>query len=318
MTDRERDGLIGPVRSVQTKTIMNSAGRGGTDTSLLHSVYDFGGRKIQESLYHDGVLLVNTIFKYDRGGNLLEAADYDREALVGRRLVYVYDASGRLAEWINYTGSGRVGRKGTFRDINGIRIERISGGACAGKEVLTYDDSGNRTDLGVYAVETARAIESVYDVSANPAKITFYDAEELPLRELRLLYDHERKLVEIADFCSFDLFQSDPVARRDDVRGPDLFLRRTFLYNSDRQKIEESVYNAEDSLVEKGIFAYDSEGRLIQETEYSSDGEIRHKEVYSRDLDPSGNWVKEILLTWDSQTDDFNTFHTAERIIQYY
>jgi hypothetical protein len=317
-TDREHDGIVGVVRCVQTKTTLYPDSTDGDVSSSLLRVYDVEGRKIQDSMFRSGaVSVINTTYEYNEAGNLTGVLEYSEDSFL-RKMVYHYDAEGRLVGWTHYMKDGQVGRNGIYEYINGIRVERIIEGAGAGKEVITYDDAGNRTDLGVYPMEIARSVVSVYDAAGNPTKVAFYGDEQLPLRELRLTYDSERKLIEVADFCPFEPRLFATAGQLNGDPRLNLYLKKNFSYDSGRRKIEEGVYNGNGSLVEKIVFVYNSEGRLVQKTEHASNNEITARETYTHELDSAGNWVKETMLIWDIKTETFIPAHVAERAIEYY
>ena len=90
LTDRERDGLKGPVQTVRTRitTTLNENGmRTETPLVLTHAI------------------------TYDKLGSRTELALYDSSGVMSRRIVYSYDESGRRSGLVTYDSNNSMVRK---------------------------------------------------------------------------------------------------------------------------------------------------------------------------------------------------------------
>jgi len=121
-TDRERDGLKGPVKTVtvrQGTTLIENGKRSESPLSLTH------------------------VISYDQSGNRSEVALYEQTGTLNRRIVYEYDSSARRrSALMTYNSNNVVVRKVVDRHgENGIKI---------GSTIQTFNDDGTlfrRTEI---------------------------------------------------------------------------------------------------------------------------------------------------------------------------
>ncbi len=118
-TDREREGLVGPVRTLREvpdsasgTTLILGFDRSGNESQRsyrgpsgyrhIEQLRDPAGRLI-ESVVHesDGSISGRTRYLYSGGGRLLEEIQKSESMTTGR-VVYRYDPAGRVAEKVSY------------------------------------------------------------------------------------------------------------------------------------------------------------------------------------------------------------------------
>ncbi len=159
-SDREQDGLIGPVRTViwewaSVKCVAGKCvegeravtsrqkyepggsvvgGRGRPDvddprTRMRLYPFDESIPRIESPTYaEDGSLLYTEVYTYDNKGRRAEHVSYDAGGAVRYRELIVFDKHGTLAEENNYDGKGRLeGWTKITRDERGNVIEGEEG-----------------------------------------------------------------------------------------------------------------------------------------------------------------------------------------------
>jgi YD repeat-containing protein len=178
-TDLQKEGLIGPVRTVRMETaqfshhhgqwIEGSRGQpssitydrhgnlieGGYAAKTLH-VYDAQGNRLETASYGpNGALLDKTRYIYDDRGNLTEAVSESSGYI--NRTVYTYDDQGKLIGETVYGPGGNVAVESMhIYDAQGRRVQTINHdpahdpGLGIEKVVTTYDTRGNIKELTSY------------------------------------------------------------------------------------------------------------------------------------------------------------------------
>lgn len=296
-SDREQDGLFGPVRAVRARTLRPSAevaeGHSGGDLCSQLTAYDEDGRRVSAAFYGaDGSLSISTAYKHDPQGRLLEAADVGPSGLAGPVTTYSYDAEGRLSEWSRYKGNGELGMKGSFRDVTGGRVEEVLGEGPLGKEIAAADNMGNRLSFGVYTLDLARSIEVVYDDAENPSEATFYGEGGVALRKIILGYDATARVIELTDYCA-NAYLPDGLPRlASNPPGLTVFTKLSLVYDAAGHKVMESVSDFRGAVLERFAYAYDARGACVKKTAYDAAGAVASAERYERAYDALGNWTR--------------------------
>lgn len=112
-TDRDRDGLVGPVRRVRTETakLSNKGGKlaEGARAALETAAYDIKGSKTENAYFPvaGATLTGKEVYKYDDKGNITEMTLLDESgALLGKEIyAYEFDSFGN---WTKMTTSVAV------------------------------------------------------------------------------------------------------------------------------------------------------------------------------------------------------------------
>lgn len=191
-TSRDKNNLIGPVRTVTTKA------RGLLQTET----YDLAGRLTEAAIYQEHFnSSTSYVFTYDQHGNLREEIAYDdARSLIYRKLfAYAHDLAGREtavvaaiqdgefhhAEFSIYDRSGILSEKILFNGIETYRnvfdvlgrlvySGRFRDGQLFSEVKQTYDSSGHLIEIISYSPDGAVTGKSVseYDDSGHRIRIT--------------------------------------------------------------------------------------------------------------------------------------------------
>ncbi len=191
-TARDKNNLIGPVRTVTTKA------RGLLQTET----YDLAGRLTDAAIYQEHFnISTRYVFTYDQHGNLREEIAYDdAQTLIYRKLfAYAHDSAGREtavvaatqdgefhhAEFSIYDKSGNLSETilingiETYRNVFDVLGRLIYSGKFRDGQLLsevkhTYDASGHLIDIISYSPDgtvTGRSVNE-YDDSGHRIRIT--------------------------------------------------------------------------------------------------------------------------------------------------
>jgi protein TonB len=112
-TDRNRDGLQGPVRRVRTETskLMTKGGKmtEGARVVLETATYDMKGAKIDTAYFlgAGGSLTGKEVYKYDDRGNIVEMTLFNTDGSVLSKEKYEYEFDG-MGNWTRMTTSVAV------------------------------------------------------------------------------------------------------------------------------------------------------------------------------------------------------------------
>ena len=107
-TDRQRDGLQGPVRRVRTETakLVYKAGKvtEGERATLETATYDMKGAKVDNAYFlaAGGALTGREVYKYDERGNIVEMTllNADSSVMTKERYDYEFDAMGNWTKMV--------------------------------------------------------------------------------------------------------------------------------------------------------------------------------------------------------------------------
>ncbi len=112
-TDRDRDGLVGPVRRVRTETV-KLANKGGKavegQRAVLESVaYDIKGNKTENAYFPvpGAALTGKEVYKYDDKGNIVEMTLLNEDGSLLSKEVYTYEFD-QFGNWTKMTTSVAV------------------------------------------------------------------------------------------------------------------------------------------------------------------------------------------------------------------
>lgn len=191
-TDLQKEGLIGPVRTVRTETAQFSHHRGqwieGPRGQPASMTYDRHGNRIE------GGYAAKTLHTYDAQGNRIETISYGPDGSLLDKTLYTYDGRGNLTEAVSES-SGYINRTGYTYDDRGklteetvygpggdIKVESVHIYDAQGRKIQTIDkDPAHDPGLGIDKVVTT------YDTKGNIIEMTTYytrragDEEERPV-----------------------------------------------------------------------------------------------------------------------------------------
>jgi hypothetical protein len=187
-TDRERDGLLGPVRQVTTTSRTTSTTQTyDANGALLETIaradaldpaesgevqktvylYDASGRRIREMIMgEDGQEYVARLYGYDAVGRRVAEAAHGMCASLARLRVFAYDEAGRLRD--EYVYQFRVVLKLVYAyDGRGVLVSRAAYRKDRLEMITRYVHDAN-----------GRLIEESDIVDGRPAARRFYEYDE--------------------------------------------------------------------------------------------------------------------------------------------
>lgn len=112
-TDRDRDGLVGPVRRVRTETakLSNKGGKlvEGPRAALETAAYDIKGGKTENAYFPvaGAALTGKEVYKYDDKGNIIEMTLHDAGGTLLSKEIYTYEFDS-FGNWTKMTTSVAV------------------------------------------------------------------------------------------------------------------------------------------------------------------------------------------------------------------
>ena len=234
-SDREKADLLGPVRSVRSKTVdyrdetlKQSLGTWDAETVT----YDEKGNEIERiTSLAQGSLYGKEVRTYDAKGNLIENV-LSTDAGVHERRVYAYEG-GKLISIVSYDAEGKVESK-QFNSYgkNGLLLEEkyFVGKRPFGKTVYKYDQIGNLSEVAFYMPNGTKSIALMgpclgahrvtyaYNEQRKPTKVVQYNPDGEVKESWQYSYD-SKGLVTAKSFEYGSLKQTDVYAYEYDSRG---------------------------------------------------------------------------------------------------
>jgi TonB family protein len=179
-SDREQDGLIGPVRRVRTETAKITTKGGqpseGARAVLETTTYDIKGGKVDTAYFlsASGALTGKETYKYDDKGNIVEMTLHNTDGSVLTKEIYAYE-SDAVGNWTKMTTSvaviegGRVTHEPTevtYRSIAYYLEENVA------KMVQPAPSAGVVPNVGADAPTITPSIAGAANTSNPPVKST--------------------------------------------------------------------------------------------------------------------------------------------------
>ena len=310
-TDRERDGLLGPVQVVREETAKLSLKSGkwaeGDRVLISIKIYNAEGYMVKE-----GQLFQRRIKTYDAKGNLTEEARYKADGSLDWKLVYSHDGNGNLTEEARHVGDGKA----------------------VWKRIYTYDAKGNKTSSTTYEIVGSRAWQTekhvyTYDNKGNLTVDASYYRDGSLNDKRTYVYDDMGKRAEEADYhdgslsgkntyaydAKGNLTKKDYLTKEGDVSWVEVWK-----YDDKNNLIESASYDGKDSLEYKETRIYDVNGNLTEQAGYEADGSLQYKSGCIYEFDSIGNWGKRTLSTWVTKSGKsyFEPSGVTHRTIAYF
>ena len=187
ISDRERAGLRGPVRTVSegsNKTEYDPAGRlisqrwlSNPDSEASETIrtltYDGSGRLLTETVRTGSGILSDKVYSYDDKGRLLRVAEGS-----GDHTTYQYDEQGHKIEVRD------VGPKPDDQD-----------GVATGIDLVFADPEG--IEFGLNGAKNASRIKTIYNEHDRPTETQAYDADGLVLSRIVRTYDEKQRITDL-------------------------------------------------------------------------------------------------------------------------
>jgi hypothetical protein len=330
-TDRESQGLKGPVKSVRVETaeFEERDGQIVEKPWLSHTTtFNQDGWIVEQvNRYPDGSEW-RTVNDYSESGKLQATKDYDASTLLSSEVRYIYDDELRLVSEQHHDPDGIVttpttyaydhGRKVKIEDFDfstesnvmiGVEGTNTCISAADAKRVEThYDDLGEAVAVTVFDSDgmIVSRIEIVRDALGNPLEEIQYVGDVFPLRpcasgscsteEIAELTEEQKAEVakEIAKLFSPGTPMSNH-AHRYDPKG----------------RLVESKLTMMGMEASRETYAYDDKGNKSEEVSYNRDGTPQSRAIFRREYDEHDNWIKELVSTASGSDAELATFVLA-------
>ena len=214
-----------------------------------------------------GTIVVGSV-SYDTDGHKVksEKSFYRDQQLVPSskyRAIYRYDAKNHREEVISYSEEGSPLNKEVFVfDKQGRIMEHSfsnAGGSLKSGWAYRYIDKDGITEMISYRVDDFVSMRMVHYLNKGGS------------------------VTGPAPYEDYDAIDS----------------RMVNSYDEDGQRIETLTYKNEGSLDQRWKFNYNTKGHKVRVSVYDSHGTIRFSESYSYEFDLMGNWIKQVISTWE-------------------
>ena len=341
-TDREKHGLIGPVKSVRVETARfeGQAEKLTEQPWFSHTItFNQDGLLIEQVNRNPDGSEWRTANDYSDSGKLLAMRTYDHSGALNSEVRYVYDDEGRLVAEQHINSDGKVTTPTTYAydgTAEKVKIQKLD---FSGKENVMIGIEG--TSTGIRASD-AKRVETRYDARGQVVEVKVFntggavvsrvgitrDALGNPLEELQYVGDvlpfgpgasDSRSTEEMAALTEEQ--QAEFVMEIGRLFSPGtVMFKHTHRYNEEGRLIESklTMMGMETS---RQTFAYDAAGNKSEEVSYKEDGTLGSKAVFAREYDEHGNWTRELISTastWEAEFGLSIPAHVTRRIITYW
>lgn len=339
-TDREKHGLIGPVKCVRVETAQFE-GQGGQLTEqpwFSHTItFSQDGWLIEQVNRNPDASEGRTANDYSDSGKLLATRSFDPSGALSGEVRYIYDAEGKLVAEQHRIRVGKVttpttdaydgaGGKLKIQELDftgeanvmiGIEGTSTSISAGEGKRVESrYDERGEAVEVRVFNTDGALVsrVEITRDARGNPLEETQYVGDVVPFGP-----------------CASHSCSTEEMAALTEERKAEFVAETAFSPGKAMSK-HTHRYDGEGRLIESKLtmlgmeasrqrFACDEAGNKSEEVSYNEDGTLGSKAVFAREYDKHGNWTKELVSTassWDAEFGLSTPAHVTRRTITYW
>lgn len=343
-SDRERDELVGPVRSVHLVLVELSAIDGkqveikrrphqrvtyiergsevervnfnedGSIQNRCTALYNSDGRKTgwreDGDANGDGSAArrVST-WDYDAKGNLAEVRVSNGD-LLELRMVYTYDDHGRRTQESRFADGGAYHQRSVYAYNAAGQVTEAAyyfNEVLDGKSLKVYDDAGHlvkETSVNIHHPESGSTTDYVYD--SRGREIEKRTDGEILWCKVQTSYDGNGRVAQRETFMAY--------------KRPDVSLSHApepgkvlFCYDARGHVIEEAFYGPDQALVYKTVSTYNAAGVLTERVYVRRDsfgGNV------SYEYDTNGNWVKTTTSSQDERGRP--SIYVESRTITYY
>jgi YD repeat-containing protein len=267
--ERERGGLLGPVRSARAEAEEQTPGdgktAGGRRVPLYSVTYDARGNTVERAEFNwDGSPSRKLVYTYDGQGRETGYEEYTGALASPRRHVYVLDERGKRIEYKIVQPDGAAGERLLYKyDAQGRLAEeelREHKGALIGRIVYAYDDRGAQVSRTGFNADgsVSYVANDTYDAAGRLTERARRDGG-LPTYKVRYAYDRRGRLVEREAVGS--------VVETDFPPGEAPAPGRTVYVYQDKERPRELIAYAPDGSVSERVrVEYDPRGNWIRRT----------------------------------------------------
>ncbi len=191
-TDKVREGLLGPVKTVLVeigKISRNDAGKWtpGPRMPWLSTTYDLKGNRIEEDqLYNEEALNFKSVFEHDSDGRLVEGLEYDYKGTVVFKWDYTHDNAMQVTEKRTLPDGDLFSTSVYKYDGKGNLIEEVRGHTLAAnrfKWIYTYDGAGRMLEESFYLIRSKPLLNQA-GLSLNYKSVYTYGNENYPTKKI--------------------------------------------------------------------------------------------------------------------------------------
>ena len=327
MTDRDRRGLCGAVRSCETQ---------GTAARIEFRAD--GGLARDWSRNSDGAEWAAN-YEYDDAGRLAAMVFEDANGVSGRR-IFQYDSEGRVSRvLVCGTDTGEQIAETYSYDEAGRKTKIIHADLSAQHADMNYVWGVEGMDTGWYGAPGAATITTTYDENDRPTALLFHDAAGLPLSRVEFLYDGAGNLIEETQIREEPGLSPKMIARLNPAQRLaflDLARTQRFHRYNDRSRRIETVFRLGKLSTERQTTTYNEQGGVAEEAseqegqEYGLDEEGLlwdkpgskkvdwHANRFSYEYDARGNWTVKTGESRRDNIENFTVFSVERRTLSYY
>lgn len=340
-TDREKQGLRGPVKKVLVETAEFEEHDGQIAEKPWFSytnVFNRDGQLIEQVHRNPDGSEWRTVNRYSDSGHLLTTSTFDPTATLTGEVRYVYDANDRLVAEQHVTHDGKVTTPTTY----------------------TYDDTGKKLKIeeldlpvdadvmiGIEGTNTsiragqAKQVESRYDDWGRVIEVKIFNIDGALVSRVEITRDERGNSLEETQYvgdvfsfgpCSSDSCSTEEMAELSEEQKAEVAAEIARLFSPGSAMFKHTHrYDTEGRLSESKLtmmgmeagrqtFAYDELGNKSEEVNYHANG-TAGKAVFTREYDEYGNWTTELVSsasTWDSEFGLSTPAHVTRRLITYW
>lgn len=322
-TDRDRDGLVGPVKSVEAYLIdfvQKEEKRRPSFTTTYNTEGNISKRATYDST---GAISARYVHTYDANGRSTGYEEYaamlDKTLTIPRRHVYKLNEEGRKVEYIVFESNGTVGTRFVYKyDPKGNLIEQQwypHTGQLGGSLIYTFDEKGKQTSETSYEGSGALSWKSIskYDNNGNKTEWVHYERKSLRYK-IHFTYDDKGRVVE-QETMDFNISPGALPPTHSPQAG-----KVTYTYDDDKRTREVATYAVDGTLKEKTVYAYDERKNEIGVTTFNADGSLKNGEMLLIDIeyDSHGNWTRKTRLVQYEKGGQIQAAYAELRVITYY
>ena len=337
-TDREKQGLIGPVKSVRVETAVFEGP--AEKPSFSHTMtFNQDGRLLDQVTRNPDGSEWRAANNYSDSGRLLAMTMYASPGAPGGEVRYVYDDEGRLVaeHHINSEGESTTPTTYTY-DSTGEKVRMHMFDFSGGKNAMIGIEG---TSSAILASEAQR-VESRYDTRGEVIEVKVFNPSGELVSRVEITRDAlGHPLEEIQDTGDVVPFSRGASDSRSTKEGPALseeqqaeieqeiartfgpgtvMFKHTHRYDSEGRLIESKI-TMMGMDINRQTFAYDAAGNKSEEVSYNEDGTLGSKAVFAREYDEHGNWTSELVSTASTGDTEFGPsipVNVSRRIITYW
>lgn len=192
-TDKEREALVGPVKTVFVeigKISKDDSGEWipGARMPWLSTTYDIKGNQVEEDqLYNEESLDFKSVFEHDSEGRLKGGLEYDYKGVVAFKWTYMHDdAAMKVTEKRVFPNEVLFSTSVYQYDARGNLIEEIRShteAANSFKWVYTHDDAGRLIEEAFYLIRS-KPLLNQRAKSLNYKSVYSYGKGAFPTRKI--------------------------------------------------------------------------------------------------------------------------------------